>query len=1152
MNIQGLITKSNNKLQSFEFLDILCKSDLIFLTETWSCALTDIAVNGFHDVRLDRLVKHKSAKRNSGGIAVYIKDWLFKDTTVLKCESDDILWLKINGQVFNMVNDLYLCLCYILPQGSSRQPLIEIPVLDRISDFILEIANETNNNYNLMICGDFNSRTSTNLDFVLYDNDANIHALPSDYTIDENLPRFSQDYITNQNGRNLLEFCILNNLRICNGRVGADKGIGKYTFVGKAGCSVVDYVLVSSDLLQHILYFEVCLPNILSDHCTIVYSIKHFACNDYTDQPLHSQNENISKKYVWNINEKENYLNALHAENETVLNLTTDIAGCSTPGEIDQNIFKFLHLIYQICDPLFSKAICKSQKYNHLSKKKQPQWFDEECKLSRNYFYRQLNIYREIDTNENRFRMVQARTRFKHVIRQKKISNEILKTEKLVHYRSDNPKEYWRLLKETTDNRSVNSITSEEFENYFRGLSDPDDPFYIADDDIKHNNEQYVNGMFQILFEELNIPIQMEEYNKALKQLRNNKSPGPDLLLNEFFKHGTDELNVYILNLFNTVFESGYFPESWAEGFIIPIHKKGDRNDVSNYRGITLLSALGKLFTRILNNRLTAWAEKYGIYIEAQAGFRKNMSTIDNIFVLRSLIRHYLNKNENLFCAFVDFTKAFDYVVRDVIWYKLIKIGVRGKMLDIIKSIYKNVKSQVKHNNTLSSSFICNIGVRQGECLSPFLFSMCLNDLEDELMNSGVQGIVTDLIHLFVLLYADDIILMATSAEDLQKALNTLANYCLRWKLTVNVNKTKIIIFRVGGRLPLNIRFTYNGIEIEIVSEYSYLGILFTAGGSCLKTQKTLAGQALKAIFTLNKYLIKFSSLKVSHVLDLFDRLIAPILNYSSEVWGFQKSKDIDVVHLHFCKKLLGIKRTTQNDFIYGELGTTDFQSRRFTNIIKYWLKILTSSENKIIKKAYNTMLNDLILYPNKDNWASMVRTLLSKLGFYEVWLAQSVGNITKFLTIFKTRVRDTFIQDWHSRLQDSSRARFYVTFANFKYQNYLDCLSLIKFRRVLTRYRVSSHKLEVEAGRWTKPNKTPLENRKCKLCNVLEDEYHFVLECDLYKELRKKYIKRYYWQRPNMMKLIELVTSENNNTIKRLSVYLEKAFKLRYDCLYS
>ena len=298
------------------------------------------------------------------------------------------------------------------------------------------------------------------------------------------------------------------------------------------------------------------------------------------------------------------------------------------------------------------------------------------------------------------------------------------------------------------------------------------------------------------------------------------------------------------------------------------------------------------------------------------------MSTIDNIFILRALIRHYLNKNEYLYCAFVDFTKAFDYVVRDVIWYKLLKIGVRGKMLDIIKSIYNNVKSQVKHNNTLSSSFTCNIGVRQGD--------------------------------------------------------------------------------------------------------------------------------------------------------------------------------------------------------------------------------------NKLTKLAYKTMLNDIIIYHNKDNWASSVKLFLSRLGFFEVWLGQGVGNITNFLAVFKIRVKDIFIQDWHSRLENSLKARFYSTFDNFKYQHYLDCITLDKFRLILSRYRVSSHRLEIEAGRWTKPNKTPLENRKCKQCNTLEDEYHFVLECVLYKELRKLYIKKYYWQRPSMQKLTELVTSENINTIKRFSVYLQKAFKLRQDCLYS
>ena len=318
------------------------KNDLILLTETWTCKLSDIAVNGFHEVRLDRLVKNKSAKRNSGGIAIYIKDWLFKHTKVIKCESDDIIWLKIKGQIFNFVHDVYLCLCYIIPYGSSREPLVEVSVLDRISDFILQIVNENNNCYNLIVCGDFNSRTSTCQDFVIYDNNANTHALPYGYIIDENLPRFSEDHIINQNGRWLLEFCVLNNLRICNGRVGADKGIGKFTFVGSTGCSVVDYVLVSLDLLNHLTHFEICPPNILSDHCAILFSVKCTENKNRNDQVFQGHDDTISKKYVWNINEKENYINALCLEEEALSNLTNDIAFCGTKGEIDQSIRMFL------------------------------------------------------------------------------------------------------------------------------------------------------------------------------------------------------------------------------------------------------------------------------------------------------------------------------------------------------------------------------------------------------------------------------------------------------------------------------------------------------------------------------------------------------------------------------------------------------------------------------------------------------------------------------------------------------------------------------------------------------------------------------------------------------------------------------------------
>ncbi len=119
------------------------------------------------------------------------------------------------------------------------------------------------------------------------------------------------------------------------------------------------------------------------------------------------------------------------------------------------------------------------------------------------------------------------------------------------------------------------------------------------------------------------------------------------------------------------------------------------------------------------------------------SGFQKGMGTRDNIFILHGLITHMINQGKKLYCAFVDFSKAFDYVVRENLWLKLIKLGIRGKIMNIIKSIYSNVKSRVKHCGTLGEEFSCRMGVRQGDCLSPFLFSMFVNDLESEFETNG-------------------------------------------------------------------------------------------------------------------------------------------------------------------------------------------------------------------------------------------------------------------------------------------------------------------------------------------------------------------------------------------------------------------------------
>ena len=734
----------------------------MLLTETWTNEFSDVSVAGFKDFQINRLNKKQNTKRDSGGIALFVRDKLIKHCKLFEKDGDDIIWLKIDKHLFHLSSDLYLCLCYVIPSNSSREAFTEISILDRISQNIVQIANETNDKYNIMLCGDFNSRTASEQDFVIFDNDVNLDLLPSDYEVDNTLPRFSQDRIINTNGRKLLEFCKLNGLRIGNGRIGLDYGVGQYTYIGSTGSSLIDYVIVTPSLLDCFTSFQVCEPNIISDHCAVEFSLSSRREIDHARPIETGSYESKRKKYVCGDDKGADYKLRLDIEEAAFSALNIHLAQAVLPQDIEQSIDKFANLMSKICDPLFPKYVGSpgNKSIPEERTKKQP-WFDDECLKFRNDFYTALNVFRSEKNLSNQKKLVDARANFKRVIRQKRYNYNREKTNNLISLKYKNAKQYWKLLKQAANLNDKHTISSEQFAEYFKAVNDPNDRFYQADEDIIQFNERYNLGELQVIFDELNLAISTNEIKVAIKQLRNGASAGPDLFLNEFFKNGSDSLICYLQNLFNKIFELGYFPEKWAEGFIIPIFKKGDKNDVTNYRGITLLSTLGKLFTRILNNKLNNWAEEYYVYVEAQAGFRKNMGTVDNIFILSGLITHILNNNDSLFCAFIDFTKAFDFVVRDILWYKLLKIGVRGKMIDIIKSMYNIVKSQVKIENTLSEAFTCNIGVRQGECLSPFLFSMYLNDLEEELITNGVNGIDIGMLKLFLLLYADDIVFLA-------------------------------------------------------------------------------------------------------------------------------------------------------------------------------------------------------------------------------------------------------------------------------------------------------------------------------------------------------------------------------------------------------
>ena len=166
--------------------------------------------------------------------------------------------------------------------------------------------------------------------------------------------------------------------------------------------------------------------------------------------------------------------------------------------------------------------------------------------------------------------------------------------------------------------------------------------------------------------------------------------------------------------------------------------------------------------------------------------------------------------------------------------------------------------------------------------------------------------------------------------------------------------------------------------------------------------------------------------------------------------------------------------------------------------------------------------------------------------------MQQNVGDIDIFLTLAKQRLRDNFIQKWNEELNQSSRAIFYKSILNFEFNPYLDLITVRKFRVALSKLRTSSHRLEIKMGRWTRPVRTPIEDRKSKHCHTLEDEYHFILECPFYSNIRTLYIKRYYHTRPSMFKLVELMSCNNKKQTRNLATFIFKAFEERNRNLYT
>jgi len=318
---------------------------------------------------------------------------------------------------------------------------------------------------------------------------------------------------------------------------------------------------------------------------------------------------------------------------------------------------------------------------------------------------------------------------------------------------------------------------------------------------------------------DFNQTISKEEIRQAIKNLPNNKAAGPNRIIYEFLKHGGDTIINSLDKVFNRIFSSESPPASWQDSTMsmLPKHGKKDQEKLENKRGLTLSDTTGKVFERIILNRIT----KILPYTEAQAGARKGRSTSDQIFTLKSVLHERKSKNQSTYLAFLDLHKAYDNIWKAAILTTLWQKGIKGKLWRVIKSLNEELTTTIKTRYGLTRSITIQESIRQGGVISGAQFASLIDSLENELQEASL-GVNFGSIRLASLLLMDDIILMAESQLELQTMLDTADAFAKKWHLKFNQSKSKIMVIGPGQR-PHN-KWRLGQLVLIETEQYTYPG----------------------------------------------------------------------------------------------------------------------------------------------------------------------------------------------------------------------------------------------------------------------------------------------------------------------------------------
>ena len=988
--------------------------------------------------------------RRGQGVAIFVHNSLSDLVHIWKI-SDVIqaVWIKICGSVFGVRGLVIMGGIYINPQSSTRS---ESHIGQMFSDLHLEISEAQANCSHLLLMGDFNAHLDRQPD--PFDEPFSF-LLESFQSFKETRTGQHHNSRMNAAGEFLLDIAVSTPLILTTGRGRGDDG--QPTFFGYNATSTpnatrTEHIAMSPDLYSCCQEIRVLHHIDLMDHrpltCQfLVHGLPHLdtrlpghAARQRDDQPRLKWKQDTRHRYVTNLLEN---ISAQQTFYEAIQEDNADSA-CDI----------FVSYIQRAAE----MADMVSGRKPHRARIGLPTapWFDGTCRAYK------ADIRHHI---KQRLPVADLKRAYSRYCRMRKRAHQKYKAQEVVNLidsRNVDAYKVMRLRKHQLTTPIPADIWTQHLQQHFaethqgsnsrghtharlppnhQALSDQLRSRLVTPSEIA--TPPGPGGRYRQRSDNAEPPVQPNSYNipdtatltfyvqRNVSRMNTDSSPGFDILSTPFIKHAerdyttdrgkrqTENVLLPLLTDFSRLLLSaGALPQSWKKTKITPVHKRNALTDPRSYRMLAINGCLYRLYANVVRDILTAWALTEGKIPDTQFGFCPTRNTNQPLFILRHALSAAKRSKKKLYTVFLDLQAAYDNVQRNTLWEHLEKLKTPGYLLRAIMAMYQGGVYVLVDGDKMSGKVAPNKGLKQGCPLSPLLYTLFTNDM-DRFLDTG-RGAVTAIETTKVphCDYADDTMILANSAEHVQFQLDRFHEYAQYKDLTVNTEKTKVLVFFSSDTTHMP-TFVYAGRGLEVVSEFKYLGLLLRRDGKMIAATNQMARKFWGGIARVQKAGAELGILNRKHaMLWLFQAFALTAGLYGCQVWATDKlsyessmKTKAHVYHAGFLKSLLGVKKATESRCLLRETGQMPLYFYWFRCIMRFWNSLL-GTHNDLLSGVVQA---DMRLADREDSWTYQVITALNGVPNGQQFAAAVRSGTKVTMKDMESVLREQIIQDWRS-----------------------------------------------------------------------------------------------------------------------------------------